>query len=140
MNHKVRTYTEMMKLPTFEARFKYCDMSGNVGEETFGGSRWVNQVLYSSPEWKAFRRKIVLRDQGCEFGLPGYEIQKYGTVHHLNPVTKDDIVNRRDCVFDPENAVLVSSDTHRFLHYGFGRVPVKEPVVRRENDTCPWKG
>lgn len=134
-----RTYSELITLSTYEERFKYCDLFGKVGEETFGHNRWLNQVLYSSPEWKSFKREIILRDNGCEFALPGFEIFKYGTVHHLNPITKDDVLNRDPCVFDPENVVLVASDTHKFLHYGSGPVPYKEPVVRKPNDTCPWR-
>jgi len=134
-----RSYRELITLPTFEERFKYCDISGIVGAETFGSSRWLNQVLYNSDEWKWFKREIILRDNGCEFALPGFEVYRYGTIHHLNPITKEDILNRRSCVFDPDNVVLVGSDTHKFLHYGKGPVPKKEPIVRRPYDTCPWK-
>lgn len=135
----MRTYEELVRLPTYSERFKYCDLVGVVGKETFGYDRWINQELYSSDEWKRFRRQVILRDNGCEFALPGFEIFKYGTIHHLNPVTKDDILNRRPCVFDLNNVVLVGTDTHKFLHYGHGRVPQKEPLVRRPNDTCPWR-
>ena len=134
-----RTYSELILLPTFEERFDYCDLFGKVGEETFGYDRWVNQVLYSSDEWRAFRRRIIIRDKGCEFALDGYDIQKYGTIHHLNPIRKADIIERRPCVFDPNNVVLVASDTHKFLHYGHAAAPKKSIIVRRPNDTCPWK-
>ena len=134
-----RTYEELIRLPSFKDRFEYCDLTGVVGADTFGGSRWLNQVLYSSEEWKAFRREVIIRDKGCEFALPGFDIYKYGTIHHLNPITKADVINRRPCVFDPNNVVLVGSDTHRFIHYGRGRAPQKEPLVRRPNDTCPWR-
>lgn len=134
-----RTYEELIRLPSFKDRFEYCDLTGVVGVDTFGGSRWLNQVLYSSEEWKAFRREVIIRDKGCEFALPGFDIYKYGTIHHLNPITKADVINRRPCVFDLNNVVLVGSDTHRFIHYGRGRAPQKEPLVRRPNDTCPWR-
>ena len=134
-----RTYEELIRLPSVKDRFEYCDLTGVVGADTFGGSRWLNQVLYSSEEWKAFRREVIIRDKGCEFALPGFDIYKYGTIHHLNPITKADVINRRPCVFDLNNVVLVGSDTHRFIHYGRGRAPQKEPLVRRPNDTCPWR-
>lgn len=134
-----RTYEELIRLPSFKDRFEYCDLTGVVGADTFGGSRWLNQVLYSSGEWEAFRREVIIRDKGCEFALPGFDIYKYGTIHHLNPITKADVINRRPCVFDLNNVVLVGSDTHRFIHYGRGRAPQKEPLVRRPNDTCPWR-
>ena len=135
----MRTYEELITLPTYEERFRYCDMTGRVGDETFGHDRWINQVLYSSPEWRKFRRQVILRDNGCEFALPGFEIVKYGTVHHLNPVSKQDIIDRAPCVFDLNNVVLVSTETHKFLHYGRGKVPQREPIIRRPNDTCPWR-
>lgn len=134
-----RSYKELISLKTYEERFEYCNLFGKVGEETFGCKRWLNQVLYSSPEWKEFKRKVVLRDNGCEFALPGFEVYQYGTIHHLNPITEEDVLNRSSCVFDFDNVILVRSDTHKFLHYGSGPVPYKEPVVRRPNDTCPWR-
>ena len=135
----IRTYTELLTLPTYKDRFEYCDLSGVVGDETFGHDRWVNQMLYQSGEWRRFRREIILRDNGCEFALPGFEVIRFGTIHHLNPITKDDIVNRRGCVFDPNNVVLVTTETHKFIHYGFGPAPDREPVIRKPNDTCPWR-
>lgn len=134
-----RTYTELLQFPSFKERFDYCDLSSNVGDETFGFDRWLNQMLYNSPEWRRFRREIIIRDSGCEFALLGFEVLRYGTVHHLNPITKVDVLNRRPCVFDPENVVLVGSDTHKFIHYGHGPAPTKSIVERRLNDTCPWR-
>lgn len=136
---KKRTYSELILLPTFEERFKYCSLSGVIGVETFGGHRWLNQVLYTSNDWKAFARDIAIRDNGCEFALPGFEVYKYGTVHHLNPITKEDVINRAPCVFDPDNVVFVSSQTHKFLHYGSDQPPIMEPVIRKPNDTSPWR-
>lgn len=134
-----RTYEELITLPTFEERFKYCDLFGRVGAETFGYDRWLNQIFYQSPEWRRFRREIITRDNGCEFALPGFEIARFGTIHHLNPITKEDIINRNPCVFDPNNVILVAQDTHKFIHYGRGPAPSKELVRRRPNDTCPWR-
>jgi len=135
----IRTYEELISLPTYEERFDYCDLHGLVGDETFGYDRWINQSFYQSDEWRRFRREIILRDNGCEFALPGFEILKYGTIHHLNPITKADIVNRRSCVFDPNNVIFVGSDTHKFIHYGHGAAPNRLPIERRPNDTCPWR-
>lgn len=134
-----RTYTELIELPTFEERFAYCDIHGTVGSETFGCDRWLNQVLYTSPEWRRFRRSIILRDKGCDLAMEGYDIPDRGTIHHLNPITKEDVLERRPCIFDPNNVILVSSDTHKFIHYGFGKAPVKNPIERKPNDTCPWR-
>ena len=135
----IRTYSELIALPTFEERFAYCDLAGKVGDETFGNSRWINQVFYQSDEWRRFRREVIIRDRGCEFALDGFEVVRFGTIHHLNPITKEDIINRRSCVFDLNNVVLVAQDTHKFLHYGHGPVLRKTVIVRRPNDTCPWK-
>ena len=134
-----RTYTELIELPTFQERFAYCDLFGKVGAETFGHDRWINQVLYTSPEWRSFRRDIILRDKGCDLAMEGYEIGRYGTVHHLNPITREDILERHPCVFDPNNVILVASDTHKFIHYGQGPAPVRDPILRQPNDTCPWR-
>lgn len=134
-----RTYSELITLPTFEERFEYCDLYGKVGDETFGNGRWINQVFYQSEEWRRFRREIILRDNGCEFAMPGFEVVRFGTIHHLNPITKDDIIQKRSCVFDPENVVLVAQDTHKFIHYGRAPAPRKTLVARKPNDTCPWK-
>ena len=134
-----RTYEELLTLPTYEERFDYCNLVGRVGEETYGCDRWINQVFYRSEEWRRFRRQIVLRDNGCEFALPGFEVAQFGTIHHLNPITKQDILDRRPCVFDPNNVVLVAQDTHKYLHYGWGPAPQKTVIERRPNDTCPWR-
>lgn len=135
----IRTYNELMTLPTYEERFDYCDLHGLVGDETFGCDRWINQSFYQSDEWRRFRREIILRDSGCDLAIPGFEIARFGTIHHLNPITKGDIVNRRACVFDPNNVILVASDTHKFIHYGHGAAPNRLPTERRPNDTCPWR-
>ena len=134
-----RRYSELICLPTYEERLEYCNLYGKVGEETFGYDRWINQALYFSEEWRIFRRKIILRDYGCDLAVEGYDIPRFGTIHHLNPITKEDILERKSCVFDPENVVLVAPDTHRFIHYGHEKIIVRAPIIRRPNDTCPWK-
>lgn len=134
-----RTYDELIRLPTFKERFEYCSLAGIVGAETFGFDRWINQVLYSSEEWRRFRRQIILRDNGCDLAMDGLPILRFGTIHHLNPITKADVLERRPCIFDPNNVVLVAQDTHRYIHYGCAPAPQRTPIERLPNDTCPWR-
>lgn len=135
----MKTYSDLIQLPTFEERYEYLKTSSLVGDVTFGGGRWLNQALYSSPEWKDFRREIILRDNGCDLGMPDYEIHGRIIVHHLNPITKEDILQRRSCVFDPENVICVSHNTHNAIHYGDENQLPQKPIIRRPNDTCPWR-
>ena len=135
----MKTYSDLILLPTFEERYEYLRTGSLVGDMTFGGSRWLNQALYASPEWKDFRREIILRDNACDLGMPDYEIHGRIIVHHLNPITKEDILQRRGCVFDPENVVCVSHNTHNAIHYGDISLLKLPPVERRANDTCPWR-
>lgn len=134
-----KTYSELVRLDSFDDRFEYASLNGRVGEETFGYDRYINQALYSSEEWRHFRRQIILRDNGCDLAVEGLYVPSYGVIHHLNPITKKDILERRSCVFDPENVILVSSDTHRAIHYGSQPKTLNKPIERRPNDTCPWK-
>lgn len=135
----VKTYSELIILPTFEERFEYLSLGGVVGRETFGYERYLNQILYSSKEWERFRDKIIDRDNGCDMACEGYDIYKYATVHHINPITIDDVINRNRKVFDPENAITVSSSTHKAIHYANTNLLILENSERRPNDTCPWK-
>lgn len=135
----MKTYSELIQLPTFEERYNYLRTGSLVGDITFGGGRWLNQTLYSSPEWKEFRREIILRDGACDLGMPDYEIHGRVIVHHLNPITKEDILQRRRCVFDPENVICVSHNTHNAIHYGDENQLPQKPIIRRPNDTCPWR-
>ena len=139
MIRKMRSYSEMSNLPTFEERFRYLKLSGSVGKETFSKDRWVNQEFYHSPEWRQFRRSIIIRDNGCDLGCEGREIFDRIIIHHINPITLDDIVNRNPMVLDPENAVSTAFLTHQALHYSDESILMLDPVVRRPNDTCPWK-
>lgn len=124
-------------------RFNYLRLDGRVGEDTFGWDRWLNQVLYSSKEWKRFRRQIILRDSKghdycCDMGLSGYEITGRVIIHHINPITKDMIVNRDPLIFDPNNVVCVSYETHQAIHYGSNYPNKTDLIERKPNDTCPW--
>lgn len=135
----IRTYSELSKLSTFKERFDYLKLNGKVGEDTFGHSRFLNQDFYSSPEWRRTRRNIIVRDNGCDMGLDGYSIQGRIYVHHINPITVDDILERRSKLFDPENLICVSSMTHEAITYGIEDMLPTDPVIRRPNDTCPWR-
>lgn len=135
-----RTYSELIKLKTFEERFDYLKLNGTVGKDTFGFDRYMNQLLYhNSKEWKAVRRKVIVRDNGCDLGVEGYDILGKILVHHLNPITIDDIKNRSPTIFDLNNLICVSHNTHNAIHYGDENLLVKAPIERKLNDTCPWK-
>lgn len=134
-----KTYSEVMKLKTFEERFNYLKVNGAVGRETFGYDRILNQTLYTSGEWRKFRRDIIVRDQGCDLGIREREIGGPITVHHINPITLEDVLNRSSKIFDPENVICVSDLTHKAIHYSDERILMKDPIERTQNDTCPWK-
>lgn len=135
----MKTYSELISLSTFEDRFNYLRLNGKVGRDTFGIDRYLNQVLYVSPEWRQFRNQIVLRDNGCDLRLEGYEIFGQIIVHHIDPITVDDVVNRSEKLFDPNNVVCVSLDTHNGIHYGTDTFIHRVPKDRSPMDTCPWK-
>lgn len=139
----IRTYTELIQLPTFEERFEYLKIGGRVGQSTFGYDRWLNQSLYHSwPEWKKARRDVILRDLGCDLACSDREIPSGVRilVHHMNPLTKEDIVNRTRYVLDPEFLITTTEDTHNAIHYGDESLLVhSKPIVRLPNDTCLWR-
>lgn len=135
----IRTYSELIKLKTFEERYRYLRLAGSVGEETFGWDRYFNQKFYSSPEWKRFRRDIIIRDNGCDLGIEDREIDGLIMIHHIEPITVEDVVQRRACLLDPENAICVSRNTHNAIHYGDENLLVLQPIERTKNDTCPWR-
>lgn len=135
----VRTYSELIQLESFIDRFRYLKLEGVVGEETFGCERFLNQALYRCPEWKSVRRKVILRDHGCDLGVDGYEIQGKILVHHMNPITIDDIRNRNPLIFDLENLITISHNTHNAVTYGSEEILVSDPIIRTPNDMCPWK-
>lgn len=135
-----KTYSELIKLETFLERYRYLQIGGAVGKETFGYDRYLNQILYTSKEWRSFRDEIIVRDNGCDLGVEGYDI-KYGRVlvHHIDPITVDDVVNRHPKVFDPENVITTTHNTHNAIHYGDENLLITMPTERSKNDTCPWK-
>lgn len=135
----IKTYSEMARLPTFLERYRYLKIGGQVGYETFGYDRYLNQILYRSPEWKRFRRDIIIRDNGCDLACDGYEIIGKVLIHHIDPITVRDIELRDQKIFDPENVVSVTLNTHNAIHYGDESLLITEPLVRTPNDTCPWK-
>ena len=135
----IKTYSEMITLPTFEERFEYLKIGGFVGRETFGYDRYLNQVLYNSPEWKKCRQKIIIRDNGCDLGCEGYEIHGRIIIHHINPITLEDILNRNPMVFDPDNLITTIHNTHNAIHYGDRDLLLIAPIERSRNDTCPWR-
>lgn len=134
-----KSYSELISLKTFKERLDYLKLDGIVGEQTFGHTRWLNQKFYRSYAWRQFRNAIITRDNGCDLGLENYDIYGPITIHHLNPITYDDIVNRSLNVLDPENAICVSANTHRVIHYSDDDLLAIGPVERTPNDTCLWK-
>ena len=135
----IRTYSELITIPTFEERFEYLQLKGSVGKDTFGYDRYLNQVLYRSPEWKRLRNQIIIRDGGCDLACDGYDIYDKVLIHHLNPITVEDVLTRSRKVFDPDNLVCVSHSTHNAIHYGDMDLLVTGPIIRTKNDTCPWR-
>lgn len=136
-----RTYERMIEYPSFEDRFEYLCLGGRGGILTFGSARYLNQLFYRSQEWKDVRNEVIVRDNGCDLGVDGHEINGTVYVHHINPITKEDIYERRGIVLDPSNLVCVTYPTHKALHYGnMDMLSLSMPVERTPNDTCPWKG
>lgn len=134
-----KTYSDLVILPTFEERFLYLKLSGSVGFDTFGFDRYLNQMLYKSVDWRRLRNSIILRDEGCDLGIDDRPIFGRVMIHHINPITKRDVLDRADCVFDPENLICVSHLTHNAIHYSDESILYTEPVIRRPNDTIPWR-
>lgn len=134
-----KTYLEMLQFDTFDERFAYLYLGGSVGVSTFGFNRYINQSLYKSQEWKEFRNQIIFRDKGCDLGIEGYEIHDHILIHHINPITQEDILERRPCVFDPNNVISVSLRTHNNIHYSTTDYISREPIIRTPGDTCLWR-
>ena len=135
----IRTYNELMLLPTFEERFEYLKLSGRVGEETFGFDRWLNQKFYRSAEWKHLRDQVIIRDNGCDLGVDGRYIYGKILIHHMNPISKKDILERTDLLLNPMYLISVTKQTHDAIHYSDDSILMKDPIVRSRNDTCPWR-
>lgn len=135
-----RTYQELITFPTFEERFKYCKLDGKPSELTFNGHRLLNQMLYRSPQWKSVRQKVILRDNGCDLGIADRPIFHNILVHHLNPITIEQITNHDPIVFDLNNLICVNYDTHNAIHYGdLKALAPTKPIERKPNDQTPWK-
>lgn len=135
----IRTYSELIRLPTFEERYKYLKLNGRVGEDTFGFDRYLNQNFYRSNEWRRIRNQIIVRDQGCDLGMPDREIGGKILIHHLNPIAVKDILLQTEFLLNPEYLICVSHSTHNAIHYGNENFLLTMPVERTKNDTCPWK-
>lgn len=135
----LRTYKELITLPTFIERYNYLKIGGRIGEETFGFDRYINQMFYRSAEWKHARNFVIARDFGRDLAMEGYELPSGIIVHHMNPITPEDLKNDASIALDPNFLITVSSRTHQAVHFGDQSMLPKEPVVRRPNDTCPWR-
>lgn len=136
----IRRYSELITIPTYIERFRYLKLEGRIGEDTFGFDRHINQMLYQrNPKWKAARDEVIIRDNGCDLGIEGYEIHGKILVHHMNPITLDDILNDRDWIYDPEFLISTAHNTHNAIHYSDERLLTTDPVIRKPYDTCPWK-
>ena len=135
----IKTYSELMTLSTFEKRYEYLRLGGKVGEDTFGFDRYLNQIFYKNPEWLSIRDKVIIRDNGCDLGIPDREINSRILVHHMNPITKEDILTRSKYLLNPNYLICTSKNTHDAIHYGDSSILLKNPIERTKNDTCPWR-
>lgn len=136
----IKTYSELILLPTFKERFEYLKLSGLVGKETFGFDRYLNQMFYQrSRKWKAVRDKVIIRDNACDLGVEGYDIHNRIIIHHMNPVTIEDLERESDFLLDPEFLISTTHNTHNAIHYGDASLLCLGPIERLPNDTCPWK-
>ena len=135
---RIRTYQELSRLETFDERYDYLKLGGQVGEATFGFDRWVNQRFYQSREWKLVRNRVIVRDDGCDLGVPGYEIEVKLLVHHINPLTPDDLEYGESWIFDPEFLITTSKMTHNAIHYGDKSLLPQPHVERKPGDTRLW--
>lgn len=135
-----RSYHELIRLPTFQERFDFLKLGGVIGKSTFGFERQLNQALYSSYEWQRFRKDVIVRDNGCDLAMEGRDILGDRIIiHHINPLTVDDLRNRSSAIFDMDNVVCTSFNTHEAIHFGDASLLPKEHQERKPNDTCPWK-
>lgn len=135
----IKTYSELICLPTFEERFEYLKLKGSVGKDTFGHDRYLNQVFYTSQEWRRLRDKIIIRDNGCDLGIEGREIGGKIYIHHLNPFGVNDILAHSEYLVNPEYLICTSFETHNAIHYGDINLLPRNPIERKRNDTCPWR-
>lgn len=140
MSTLIRSYKELSRLKTFEERYRYLQLKGSVGRETFGFDRYLNQVFYQrNPKWKSARDAVIIRDSGCDLGIEGREIYGKIIVHHMNVVTLEDLERDSDILYDPEYLICTMHTTHNAIHYGDEHLLMLDPIERKPNDTCPWK-
>ena len=135
----IRTYSELIQLPTFEERYRYLKLDGRVGEDTFGFDRYLNQLFYQSQKWKKIRDYVIIRDNGCDLGVEGHEIHSRLLIHHMNPISIEDILHESDFLLDPEYLITTVHNTHNAIHYGDESLLFTGPIERTPHDTCPWK-
>lgn len=135
----IRTYSDLSKLTTFEDRYNYLQLNGFVGKETFGFDRYLNQVFYKSAKWRSVRDFVIVRDNGCDLGIEGREIYGKIIIHHMNPITIQDIEQESDFLLDPEFLISTVHETHNAIHYGDENLLIRVPIERKPNDTCPWR-
>lgn len=135
----IRTYSELITLPTFEERYRYLRLGGRVGEDTFGFDRYLNQLFYQTEEWRSVRDYVIVRDGGCDLAIEGREIRDRILVHHMNPITKEDILQKTKYLLDPEYLICTIKNTHDAIHYGDESLLPLPPIERTINDTCPWR-
>lgn len=135
----IRTYSELVLLPTFKERYEYLRLNSVIGKETFGFDRYVNQKFYKSKEWKTVRDLVIIRDNGCDLGIEGFDIYGKIFIHHMNPIMLGDIQNATEFLLNPEYLISTTFDTHNAIHYGDSSLLITTPVERKKNDTCPWK-
>lgn len=135
----IRTYSELIKFDTFMDRYQYLRLDGKVGEETFGFDRWLNQLFYKDPEWLSIRNEVIIRDNGCDLGITDREVHSRILVHHMNPISREDILARSEFLLNPEYLICTSKTTHDAIHYGDENLLMGEPIERTRNDTCPWR-
>lgn len=134
-----KSYLELATLPTFEERYHYLRLAAVVGEQTFGSERYLNQAFYTSHEWRRIRNVVQIRDEGCDLGIPGREIHGTVYIHHINPITPEDLKFGRPSLLDPDNLITVTHQTHNAIHFGDENLLVRaEPTVRTPGDTKEW--
>ena len=135
----IKTYSELILLPTFEEGYRYLQLNGVIGDETFGFDRYINQMFYRSQEWKQVRDYVIVRDNGCDLGMEGHDIRGRILIHHMNPISMKDIQKNTKILLDPEYLITTMHSTHNAIHYGDESLLVSAPIERTKNDTCPWK-
>ena len=135
----IKTYSELITIPTFIERYRYLKIGGRVGAETFGHDRYLNQILYKTPEWRSFRKDMIVRDNGCDLACEGYDLYDRILLHHIDPITVEDVLKRHPKIFDPENVITTWLRTHNAIHYGDESLLYTDLIERTPNDTCPWR-